>query len=124
MSMQRISKNAFREQFEDSIAIIEADYQVVCFRYFISKMYGLGVHVTYRFNTVDCEHEYYIFQVSKEIIMHLQSAYIYITDKELRNKTINSEMISIFNAELQNNINDLIENTDIITINSEIHDAY
>lgn len=36
MSMQKITKQQFREYFEDSLAIIEADYQVVHFRYFIN----------------------------------------------------------------------------------------
>jgi hypothetical protein len=100
MSMIQITKSLFKQKFEDSLAIVETDYAEVHFRYFISKQYGLGIAVTYVFSPELVEREYYMFQVSEEIALKLRNAYVYITDISLRKKIINSEMISIFNDEL------------------------
>jgi hypothetical protein len=104
MSMKRLTRQQFQERFEDALAIIEADYQVVHFRYFINRSYGLGIAVTYRFNTAEVEREYYAFAVSEEIILKLTSAYVYITNTETRKRVMNSEMIAIFNAEIQEDL--------------------
>ena len=100
MSIQLISKKLFKEQFEDSIAIIEADYSTVYFRYFVSKNFGLGIAITYRFGTHEVEHEYYKFYVDPNIMSNLVHAYVYITDPDERSKIINSEMIKIYNSKL------------------------
>ena len=98
--MLKLTKSQFKQKFELSIAILEADYGTVYYRYFITRQYGLGIAVTYRFSPTDVEHHYYEFEISSEIKLNLNSAYLYITDKAERNKSINSEMISIFNKEI------------------------
>ena len=104
MSMKKVTRKAFQALFEDSLAIIEADYKVVHFRYFINCIYGLGIAVTYKHNTADVEREYYVFTISEEITLRLTSAYLYITDITQRERVLNSEMIAIFNAEIQTDI--------------------
>jgi len=101
MSIKEISKAQFKDEFEDSIALIEADYGTVYFRYFVSKYYGLGIAITYRFGTQEVQHYYYKFSVDQDILQNLVSAYVYILEGEERKRVINTEMIKIYNSLIQ-----------------------
>jgi hypothetical protein len=117
--MKQITKKQFKELFEDSLAIIETNYSEVHFRYFISKTYGLGIAVTYVFGPNLVEREYYTFEVSTEIALKLTNAYVYITDISTRKKVLNSEMISIFNKELESTLTPDYESAVILECESE-----
>lgn len=100
MPLKQVQKPTFKEHFEDCIAIVEADYKTIYFRYFISKTFGMGIAVTYRYDNIDPIREYYEIDISEEIMQNLTSAYLFIQAHDEKTKFITSQMVHIFNEEL------------------------
>lgn len=101
MALRQITKELFLEKFQEPIAIVEADYQSIYFRYFISKQLALGIAITYRYESIDPIREYYDIDISKEIQQNLRYATVYIKDKKQGSKVFNYNIIKLFNDDLE-----------------------
>lgn len=109
MLLKEISRHKFKELFETPIAVIETDFVTICYRFFISDKFGLGMSVHYRFENNESQIEYYMLSIEPGILCDLVSAYVYIIDPEKKAPFINSTVINIYNQEFDNIIKGLRE---------------
>jgi len=112
MPLRQIPKEVFRKNYENSLAIVEADYGQIYFRYFITQEFCLGIAITYRYDAIDPIREYYEIDISPEVKTNLTSAYLFICSKDERDRIINSEVVKIFNKNIEEEFQNIVEKSD------------